>query len=65
MSNLSALVGKTAALAQDDGERLVIVLADGGTLAVSPCPSEESTLLIDYDDGACHSDAGPVCLMGS
>jgi hypothetical protein len=64
VTDLSALVGKTVVSAFED-EELVLVFADGAALVVGTYPSEYSSLTIDYNDGACHHDTGPLCLMGS
>ena len=74
MTDLSALVGKTvvAVECQDTQgsqgpkpDTVVLSFSDGSALMVRSSLYEEDWLDIDYDDGACHHDAGPLCLMGS
>ena len=77
VTDLSALVGKTVVAVEHVDpyganpppdfvpEAVTIKFFDGSSLVVRPNRYDEMSLDIDYDDGACHQDTGPLCLMGS
>lgn len=70
MSDLSALVGKTVVAVVEDQVYEGTVrfsFSDGrsATISARHCGDGGAWLDIDYNDGTCQQDAGPVCLMGS